>query len=158
MQYCEKCRRLCEDGAAKCPGCRSGKLRPAGERDMAFLCQCNLYMAERLEQALTRADIPHKVEDAGKGAYYTFDMESMPTDKRIYVQAGQMEQAQALAVQVNEEIIQEQGGQQEDAPPPTLKRLVGEILSVVAFLVLIMLAVYSADSFTSWLKSIFGMG
>ena len=67
MQYCEKCRRLCEDGAAKCPGCRSGKLRPAGERDMAFLCQCNLYMAERLEQALTRADIPHKVEDAGKG-------------------------------------------------------------------------------------------
>lgn len=158
MQYCEKCRRLCEDGAAKCPGCRSGKLRPAGERDMAFLCQCNLYMAERLEQALTRADITCKVEDAGKGAYYTFDMESMPTDKRIYVQAGQMEQAQALAVQVNEEIVQEQGGQQEDAPPPTLKRLVGEILSVVAFLVLIMLAVYSADSFTSWLKSIFGMG
>ena len=59
---------------------------------------------------------------------------------------------------MNEEIIQEQGGQQEDAPPPTLKRLVGEILSVVAFLVLIMLVVYSADSFTSWLKSIFGMG
>ncbi len=158
MQYCEKCRRLCEDGAAKCPGCRSGKLRPAGERDMAFLCQCNLYMAKRLEQVPTRTDIRHKVEDAGKGAYYTFDMESMPTDKRIYVRAGQMEQAQALAVQMNEEIIQEQGGQQEDAPPPTLKRLVGEILSVVAFLVLIMLVVYSADSFTSWLKSIFGMG
>lgn len=158
MQYCEKCRRLCEDGAAKCPGCRSGRLRPAGERDMAFLCRCGLYMAERLDQALTQAGIAHNVEDVGNGAYYTFDNESMPTDKQIYVPAGQMEEAQALTVQVNEEVTQEQGGQPEEAPPPTLKRLVGEILSVVAFLVLIMLAVYGADSFAGWLKEIFGMG
>lgn len=158
MQYCEKCRRLCEDGAAKCPGCRGGKLRPAGEKDMAFLCQCGLYMAQRLDQALTQAEIVHRVEDAGKGAYYTFDSESMPTDKRVYAQAGQMERAQEITVRVNEEIAQEQGEGQEEAPPPTVKRLVGEILSVVAFLLLIMLAVYGADSFAGWLKGIFGMG
>lgn len=158
MQYCEKCRRLCADGAAKCPGCRSGKLRPAGEKDMAFLCQCGLYMAQRLDQVLTQAEIVHSVEDAGKGAYYTFDSESMPTDKRVYVQAGQMEQAKEITVRVNEEIAREQGGQQEEAAPPTVKRLVGEILSVAAFLVLIMLAVYGADSFAGWLKEILGIG
>ena len=39
-----------------------------------------------------------------------------------------------------------------------MKRIVGEVLSVLAFLVLIMLAVYGADGLANWLKGLMGMG
>ena len=75
MQYCTKCRRLCEDAVNRCPACRSQKLRPAGEEDMAFLCRCEAYEAERLCQALDGAEIAHSLEDRGSG-YFSFDSEA----------------------------------------------------------------------------------
>ena len=84
MQYCTKCRRLCEDAVNRCPACRSQKLRPAGEEDMAFLCRCEAYEAERLCQALDGAGIAHSLEDRGSG-YFSFDSEDSPTGKELYV-------------------------------------------------------------------------
>lgn len=155
MQYCEKCRRVCEEGAAKCPNCHSQKLRPAGEGDMAFLCGCDLYAAQRLSETLEAAGIPHRMENAGNAhAYFSFDSSSMPTDQHIYVAFGQMEQAKELSAQVARQLEQERGESGQDAEPPTAKRIIGEVLSVVAFLALIMLAVYGADGLANWLKSI----
>lgn len=154
MQYCTKCRRLCEDAAARCPTCRSQKLRPAGEEDMAFLCGCEAYSGERLSQALTEAGIIHSLEEQG-GSYFSFDSEDSPTGKQLYVRAGQMEAAREIAAQVSRELEQQE---KQAAEPPSAKRLIGEILSVVAFLLLIMAAVYGADGLANWLKSLVGAG
>ncbi len=155
MQYCTKCRRLCEDAVNRCPACRSQKLRPAGEEDMAFLCRCEAYEAGRLCQALDGAGIAHSLEDRGSG-YFSFDSEDSPTGKELYVSAGQMEAARQLAAQVGRELEQEQ--QEQEGEPPSAKRLVGEILSVLVFLLLIMAAVYGADGLANWLKSLVGGG
>lgn len=156
MQYCTKCRRLCGDEASRCPVCRGQKLRPAGAEDMAFLCRCEAYEGERLGQALAEGGVPHSLEDQA-GSYFSFDSDDSPTGKALYVPAGQMEAAREIAAAVGREMERERGEEQE-AEPPSPRRLVGEILSVLAFLVLIMAAVYGADGLADWLKSLWGAG
>lgn len=157
MLYCEKCRRVCPEGVSKCPACRGQRLRPVGEQDMVFLCQCGLYTAQLLHSALEEAGIPQKMEGAGR-AYFSFDSESMPTDQRVYVPFAQLNPAKELAAQVGRQ-VEAEGGNQEDTPqaaPPSPRRIAAEVASVVGFLVLVMLAVYGADGFANWLKSLLG--
>ncbi|WP_322171121.1 hypothetical protein [Acutalibacter caecimuris] len=159
MQYCEKCRRACPNELTRCPACRSQKLRPLDGQDMVFLCGCDMYTAQQLHTALEEAGIPSKMEDAGQ-SYFSFDSDSMPTDQKVYVPFEQLEQANDLAAQVSRQVESERSGKDgaQPASPPTAKRIVGEVLSIVAFLVLIMLAVYGADGFANWLKSLLGIG
>lgn len=159
MLYCTKCRWLCEDSAKKCPNCKSVKLRPAAGEDLAFLLSSDLYAAGRLEEALNAAGIPCRVEDASAGhSYFTFDSEVMPTDKSLYVAYARYEEAKDIAVQVEQALEEERTQEQQEAEPPSAKRLIGEIVSVVGFLLLVMLAVYGADAVAGWLKGLFGMG
>ena len=159
MLYCNKCRRVCEDACGKCPHCKSAKLRPVGGADQVFLCGSDLYAAGRLEEALTAAGIACQVEEASKGqGYFTFDSQSMPTDKNIYVPFDSLDAAKNIAAQVGQALEEERAQDQQEPEPPSAKRLIGEILSVVGFLVLVMLAVYGADGFANWLKNLLGMG
>lgn len=156
MQYCGKCGRVCEDGAAKCPGCRSGKLRPAGEGDMVFMCEADMYAAGKMNEALRGAGIECRMENVGS-AYFNFDSASMPTDQKIFVPYERLEQAKEIAAAAAKEVEDERSPEEEGGGPRT-KRIVGEVLSVVAFLVLVMIAVYGADSLAGWLKGLLGIG
>lgn len=157
MQYCGKCRRVCEDGAAKCPGCRSGRLRPAGEGDMVFLCRADMYAAGKMNEALREAGIDCRLENEGS-AYFNFDSASMPTDQNIYVPYERLEQAEGIAAGTAREVEAERSPEGGESGRPGVKRLVCEALSVVAFLALVMLAVYGADGFAGWLKGLLGIG
>lgn len=158
MQYCSKCRQVCEDSAKKCPRCKNAKLRPAGQEDQVLLCSTNLYAAGRIQEAVAGAGVDCKIEDAAKGhSYYTFDPQALPTDQNVFVPFGRLTEAQEIAARVERELEEEaQAGQ--EAEPPSAKRLVAEAVSVVAFLALVMLAVYGADGFANWLKGVLGMG
>ena len=65
------------------------------------------------------------------------------------------EQNQKLAAQYLDLSAPEEDG---EGNRPGAKRIACEVLSVAAFLALIMLAVYGADSFAAWLKGMLGMG
>lgn len=157
MQYCGKCRHVCEDGPGKCPNCRSSKLRPAGEGDMVFLCGADMYTAGKLNDALGAAGIECRMENMGH-AYFNFDSASMPTDQNVYVPYESLERAREIAAEVAKEVEDERAPEDEESGGPSAKRIVGEILSVVAFLVLVMLAVYGADGIAGWLKGLLGIG
>ena len=102
MQYCGKCRRVCGEGIEKCPGCRSRKLRPAGEGDEVFLCCADMYAAGRINGALIEAGIESRLESAGS-AYFNFDSSSSPTDQNIYVPYGGLDKAGEIAAAVSRE-------------------------------------------------------
>lgn len=158
MQYCAKCRRVCEDAAGKCPHCKSGKLRPAGAGEQVFLCAANLYAAGQIQEAIAGAGIDCKAENASKGhSYYTFDSQAMPDGQNLYVPFGRLDEAREIAARVERELEEKEQDSQE-VDPPSAKRIAAEVISIVAFLVLIMLAVYGADGLANWLKSILGMG
>jgi len=117
-----------------------------------------MYTAGKLEDALTASGVDCLLEDAGKGhTFYTFDSTSMPTDKNIFVPYESLEQARALAAEVAREVEAERSPEAAEEPPGA-KRIIGEVLSVVGFLVLVMLAVYGADGLANWLKGLLGIG
>ena len=151
MQYCEKCRRVFEEGPGKCPNCKSRKLRPAGEGDMVLLMTADMYAAGRINEALLGAGIEARLESAGS-AYFSFD--TSPTDQNIFVPYGSFQRAGEIAAGVGREVEEERAPEEDSTP--RMKRIVGEVLSVLAFLVLIMLAVYGADGLAGWLKGLMG--
>lgn len=158
MQYCGKCRRVCGEGIEKCPGCRSRKLRPAGEGDEVFLCCADMYAAGRINGALIEAGIESRLESAGS-AYFNFDSSSSPTDQNIYVPYADIDKAGEIAAAISKEVELERSPEEDgEGNRPGAKRIACEVLSVAAFLALIMLAVYGADSFAAWLKGMLGMG
>lgn len=159
MQYCVKCRRAFEDGPAKCPGCKSRKLRPAGTGDRVLLCKADMYAAGKINEALRAAGIDCSLESAGS-AYFNFDPEQSPTDQNVFVPYESLDQARELAAAAQREAEEAQApAEDEEAESvPRAKRIVGEVLSVLAFLILIMLAVYGADALAGWLKGLMGLG
>ncbi len=160
MLYCEKCRSVCQDSTAKCPGCRSSRLRPAGGEDMVLLHRADQYTAQRLCRRFDEESIPWETEPFGKGrASYLYDSEVLPTDKNIFVRYADLEKAEQLSAQLKEALEQEQAGEEgeEFEDMPRKKRIVVQVLSVLAFLALVMLTVFGADALAGWLKGIFGM-
>ena len=157
MQYCVKCRHISEDGAGKCQNCRSRKLRPAGAGDMAFLCKADMYAAGKVHDALVEAGIEPELVSAGS-AYFNFDSETSPTDQNIFVPYETVDRAEETAARAMREVESEREPEEGGDDRPGMKRIVGEVLSVLAFLVLIMLAVYGADGLANWLKGLMGMG
>lgn len=154
MLYCEKCRRVWEDTASRCSHCRSGKLRPAAGRDEVFLQSADMYTAQRLEERLAGQDIFCRSENRNAALSF-YDSQAMPTDKDIFVRYEDFSQAKGVSAALSQELASEREQQEEEAGPPSAKRIVGEIVSVVAFLVLVMLAVFGADAAANFLKGLF---
>lgn len=153
MYYCPKCRSVGDNGA-RCLNCRNTKLRPVDPEDYVLLHSADQYTAQRVSEGLAQKGIHCKVENFSSGLVsYFYDSQVMPTDKTLYVPYRQWEEAQALSAQIGWEL--EQAVEQAEAEPPKAKRIVGEIVSVVAFLLLIMAAVFGADAAANWLKSLF---
>lgn len=155
MLYCAKCRSVCEDHMVKCSNCKSQKLRPVKEEDSVRLRRANLYTAQRLGERLEAAGIPYETEAAcGDWGPSPYDSEAMPTDRNIYVEYGCLSSAEALSASLEEE----EGGEEEQFEElPRKKRILVQIFSAIAFLLLVMLTVYGADALAGWLKSLFGM-
>ena len=91
-------------------------------------------------------------------AYFNFDSETSPTDQNIFVPYETLDRAEKTAARAVQEVEREREPEDAESGGPGMKRIVGEVLSVLAFLVLIMLAVYGADGLANWLKGLMGMG
>lgn len=68
MLYCEKCRRLYEDGEY-CPECRKSRLRAPEENDAVLLATVDHLRAEMLDALLTDENVPHDRSGGVAGAF-----------------------------------------------------------------------------------------
>lgn len=153
MFYCPKCRSVSDSGS-RCPNCRNSKLRPVDPEDYVLLQSADQYTAQQVSERLAQEGVGCKVEDFSAGlSSHFYDSKVMPTDKTLYVPFRQLEEARTLSAQVGRELEREM--ERGEAEPPGAKRIVGEIVSIVAFLLLIMAAVFGADAVANWLKSLF---
>lgn len=156
--YCTKCHSICQDSTARCPSCKSQKLRAVNDSDMVLLHRADQYTAQRLAEQFDGVGIFYELEPFGKGRVsYLYDSEIMPTDKNIYVRYADLPAAKELSAKIKEELEREQEPEDEFEDMPRKKRMVVQALSVIAFMVLVMLAVFGADAFANWLKGLFGM-
>ena len=165
MLYCEKCRTLSPDGSDRCQSCRSAKLRPAAGEDLVLLHRADQYTAGLLAAKLDEARIPYDLTPAARHPFtQLYDSEALPTDKALFVPWDDLPRAEELSLQVKAQVEAERAaagkeGEEEEPfePMSPRKRLVVQILSTIAFLILVMLVVFGADAFSNWLKSLFGL-
>lgn len=158
MLYCTKCRSICPDATEKCPHCKSTKLRAADGEDLVLLHRADQYTAQRLTEQFEEQNVAYQLEPFGKGRVsYLYDSEVMPTDQNIYVKYRDLETAKALSAKLREGIEKEREQQadfEEFEDMPMKKRILVQSLSVIAFMLLVMLAVFGADALANWLKGL----
>ncbi len=158
MLYCAKCRSVCQDSLARCPSCRNTRLRAVADGDMVLLHRADQYTAQRLAEQFDGAGILYQLEPFGKGRVsYLYDSEVMPTDQNIYVRYSDLPAAKEFSSRMKEELDRGQSnGEEEFEDMPPKKRILVQVLSVLAFLVLVALTVLGADALAGWLKGLIG--
>lgn len=159
MLYCAKCHGVCEDATAKCPNCKSSKLRPVTGDDFVLLHRVDQYTAQRLEPLFQEHGVAYRLEpfDGGRISYL-YDSDVLPTDRMVLARWGDYPTAQGLARQLAQDIEREraaESGEEVFEDMPLKKRVMVQILSVAAFLVLIALVVFGADAVANWVKGLF---
>ncbi|WP_322182063.1 hypothetical protein [Neglectibacter caecimuris] len=155
MLYCEKCRSICPDSTEKCPACKSVRLRAVNGEDMVLLHRADQYTAGRLAEQFDEAGVLYQLEPFSKGkTSYLYDCEVMPTDKNIYVRYEDLPAAKEFSAQMKAE-LEQQAGEEEFEEMPRKKRILVQVLSLLGFFLLVILAVFGADALANWLKSIF---
>lgn len=158
MLYCTKCHGVCQDSTLKCPNCKSGKLRQVDDEDFVLLHRADQYAAQRLEEQFKERGVSYRLEafDGGRISYL-YDSDVLPTDKMVLVRWGDYPVAREISTRMKDELDREReaetGEESFEAMSPK-KRIVVQILSVIAFLVVIMLVVYGADAAANWLKGL----
>lgn len=156
MLYCEKCRSVCPDSTEKCANCKSGRLRAVNEEDMVLLHRADQYTAGRLAEQFEEAGISYQLEPFTKGkTSYLYDCEVMPTDQNIYVRYEDLPAAKEFSARMKAE-LEQQAGEEEFEEMPRKKRIIVQVLSLLAFFLLVILAVFGADALANWLKGMLG--
>lgn len=154
MQYCTKCKNLCEDKLTVCPHCkRSRSLRQAKDGDMVFLQKASEYEAGEFAALFEEKAIRHEILPYSTGLVSSlYDSEVMPTDKNVFVAYEDLERAKIL---LEEEYAEPETQEEEDDQMSPKKRIVVQIVSVIAFLVLVSLVVFAADFIANGLRGLF---
>ena len=153
MLYCTKCRTICEDSTRTCPNCkRSRGLRPVKGEDEVFFMKVSEAEASEIEAIFDQKAIRCRMEQV-KGGFSTsiYDVEFNPTDRNIYVEYRDLERANAVIAEEAETV--EPADEEEDDMPKG-KRMLIQSVSVIAFMLLVMLLVLSADGVAQWLKEL----
>ena len=161
MLYCAKCRGVCPDATSKCPNCKNSKLRPLEGEDMVRLHRADQYTAGLLEQRFAQEGVGFQMEPfSGGWVSYLYDNDVLPTDKLVLVRWSDYDRAKELSSQVRRQVEAERAavGQEEEGETfedmPRKKRILVQVVSVLAFILLIMAAVYGADFAANWLKGL----
>ena len=135
-----------------CPNCKNSKLRPLEGEDMVRLHRADQYTAGLLEQRFAQEGVGFQMEPfSGGWVSYLYDNDVLPTDKLVLVRWSDYDKAKELSSQVRRQVEAERAavGQEEEGETfedmPRKKRILVQVVSVLAFILLIMAAVYGAD-------------
>ena len=143
MLYCPKCKSLCEDSAVRCPECGKRKLREPTQLDKVLLVTVTEMEAQRLEPVMKESGIPFEMHPSNiDGLPQLEEAEKVVSDFR----QKEAEAAKAAAQDAPEEEEMSRG-----------KRMLVQIVSVLAFILLIWLVVMGTDwianNLWSWVQN-----
>ena len=127
---------------------------------MVLLHRADQYTAGLLEKRFQEQGLSYRMEPFQGGRIsYLYEGDVMPTDKTVLVAWKDYSAAKELSTQVSRQVEEERaqaGGEGETFQDmPRKKRILVQIVSVLAFLLVVMLVVFGADAAANWLKSLF---
>lgn len=150
MLYCPKCKALCEDSAVRCPECGRHKLRQPTQLDKVLLVTVTEMEAQRLEPVMQASGIPFEMHPSNiDGIPSMYNSDAILSNQSFYVLLPQLEEAEKVVAQFREQEAQQAKAAAENAPPepemPRGKRIAVQIISALAFILLIWLVVMGTD-------------
>ena len=154
MQYCTKCRRLSEDKLTACSNCKKSRsLRPVKADDPVYYMTCHAYEAVEIEALFEEHGIPHEVEQIKLGLTKSpFDARTLEDDQNIYVNYDCIESANEVLLNYDKE---KETAEEPQEDMPRNKRIAVEVVSIIAFMVVISLVVFATDFVANALKNLF---
>lgn len=134
---------------------------PLGGGGHGAPARADQYTASLLEQRFAQEGVGFQMEPfSGGWVSYLYDNDVLPTDKLVLVRWSDYDRAKELSSQVCRQVEVERAavGQEEEGETfedmPRKKRILVQVVSVLAFILLIMAAVYGADFVANWLKGL----
>ena len=154
MQYCTKCKNICEDKLTVCPHCNRTKgLRAARDGDSVFLQKTTEFEASEFARIFEEQAIKFEIVPYSTGLVSSlYDSEVMPTDKNVFVNFEDLDRAKKT---LEKEYMEDEPQEEEFDEVPRKKRIVIQIISTIAFLVVVCLVVFSADAVANGIKDLF---
>lgn len=155
MLYCTKCKNLCDDKLTSCPKCsRSRNLREARDGDMVLWDKFSEFEASEICDAFEKHGIRYSTEPYKVGTVTNpFDSRVMPEDKNLYVAYGDIEAAREV---ISRELPQE--AEEEEIPEEeemsSKKRIAVQIISVIAFILIVAAVVFASDFVAEGLRDL----
>lgn len=149
MQFCAKCKNTCPDAVTVCPSCKRGRaLRQVKDTDMIYFMKTSEYEASELDKIFTDNGIDFEIKPFSMGMVSSlYDSEVMPTDKNIFVKFAHLEYAKILTEKDIDEV-------DEDEIEVQPRNVLTQVVSVLAFLILVTLVVLGTDALTEFIRGL----
>lgn len=170
MKLCTKCKHLHNDEDAVCSNCNSPLESITDENTPVYLLSAEGFELERVKTALEDNSIPcdSVIRDKQLKKQEFINKNSAESD--ILVPYAAYEKAYDICIGIgavkeeNTEILDEEVEKKDDEPTldekfeemSGVKRTTVRVLSAIAFLALVALAVYGTDAVTAFIKGLFG--
>ena len=162
MLYCPKCKSLCEDSAARCPECGKRKLREPTQLDKVLLVTVTEMEAQRLEPVMKESGIPFEMHPSNiDGIPSIYNSDAILSNQSFYVLLPQLEEAEKVVSDFRQKEAEAAKADAQDVPEEEEmsrgKRMLVQIVSVLAFILLIWLVVMGTDwianNLWSWVQN-----
>lgn len=162
MLYCPKCKSLCEDSAVRCPECGRRKLREPTQLDKVLLVTVSEMEAQRLEPVMRASCIPFEMHPSNiDGIPSMYNSDAILSNQSFYVLLPQLEEAEKVVSSFRANEAETAKAAAQDAPEegemPRSKRILVQIVSAIAFILLIWLVVMGTDwianNLWSWVQN-----
>ncbi|MFI3206973.1 MAG: hypothetical protein R3Y33_06970 [Clostridia bacterium] len=151
MQYCFKCKNICDEETMVCPHCkRKTGLRTAKDSDMVYFIKTTEFESSEIDELFSNYSLNFEIKPYKTGIVSSvYDCTYMPTDKEIFVSFADYKTAKKLYDSMSVE-------EEEQIPePPSKKDLVKQAVLIIAFLSIVTLVVLGTDAITTFIKSLF---
>lgn len=171
MKLCTKCKHLHNDEDAVCSNCNSPLESITDENTPVYLLSAEGFELERVKTALEDNSIPCDSVIKDKQLKKQEFINKNFAESDILVPYAAYEKAYDIcigigAIKEDDTQVLEDAVEQKDSNEPTLdekfeemsgvKRTTVRVLSAIAFLALVALAVYGTDFITGFIKGLFG--
>lgn len=162
MLYCPKCKSICEDSAVRCPECGRRKLREPTQLDKVLLVTVSEMEAQRLEPVMRASGIPFEMHPSNiDGIPSMYNSDAILSNQSFYVLLPQLEEAEKVVSSFRANEAEAAKAAAQDAPEekemPRSKRILVQIVSAIAFILLIWLVVMGTDwiahNLWSWVQN-----
>ena len=156
MQFCTKCKNICEDKLTSCPNCKRSKcLREVKEYDMVFFDRLGEVDAYEISLLLEENAIKYELLPIPLNLSTSiYDATQSQSDKYLFIEYINIDNAKKI---INDYYFSSSESLGENIQPEesNVKNIFKSSAFIITFMILVGVTVFFADAIANFLRSLF---